>query len=52
MTEPIYETVEEIDEETGKIKKVKKEVVAAEALFAPIYEIWNEGRTLDIDNEF
>ena len=41
MTEPIYETVEEIDEETGKLKKVKKEVVAAEALFAPIYEIWN-----------
>ena len=52
MTEPIYETVEEIDEETGKLKKVKKEAVAAEALFAPIYEIWNEGRTLDIDNEF
>lgn len=44
MTEPIYE----ID----PITKVKTVVVAAEARHAGIYELWNEGSKLDIDNEF
>ena len=44
MTEPVYE----IDPTT----KVKTEVVAAEAIYAGIYELWNEGSKLDIDNEF